>query len=166
MKRRGGGDLALVAAGLLTLAVMSLFAVAVDLARLYVVKSEVRAYAQAVAATAAGELDGTLSGIDRARRAVADGSRRWNLTAAWLSKPQTEFAASAAGPWCAMPDPASAYRFIRIRASATVPLLFLPAIGQGAYRTVRADAVAGSRRLWDIPEPRRSEPLALHRVPQ
>ncbi len=166
MKRRGAWGLALAATGLLSLAALGLFAVAVDVARLYVVRSEVRAYAQAVAAAAVQELDGTLSGIDRARRAVADGAKRWNLTAAWLGEPETEFAASPSGPWRAKPDAASAYRFVRIRASATVPLLFLPSMGQAAVRTVRADAVAGCESWQGNPGPTSSKPLARHRMPE
>lgn len=143
MPRRQPLGLRRVARGLLALAMAGLLATAVDLGRVYVVRSEIQAYADAAARAAAGELDGTPSGIDRARHRVAGSSQRWKLTAAILGGAEMEFAASAYGPWQAKVDPTRPCRFIRVRATAAVPLLFLPALGASASRTVHADGIAG-----------------------
>lgn len=143
MRPSGKRGFVLITTGVCILAMLGMLGLAVDLGRIYIVKSETQAYADSAALAAALELDGTLQGFDRARQAVAANNNRWNLATATFTGAQTEFSTAATGPWEASPATATGYRYVRVTAAATVPLLFLPAVGTAASSVVRASAVAG-----------------------
>lgn len=143
MKRRGEKGFVLIAAGLCSIAMLGMLGLAIDLGRLYVIKSEIQAYADSAAITAALELDGTAAGIARAQNSVSSNPNRWNLGSAGFSGTQIDFATDASGPWSANPSPADNYRFARIHAEGSVPMYLFPVLGGGSSSTVRAMAVAG-----------------------
>jgi len=133
----------LITAGLCSVAMLGFLGLALDLGRMYIVKSEIQAYADSAALAAALELDGTSAGVARALSVVASNPNRWNLGTATFTGTQVDFADDATGPWQASPSPATGYRFTRVRAQGAVPLYVLPAVGAGGASTVRASAIAG-----------------------
>jgi hypothetical protein len=116
---------------------------AIDLGRMYVAKNEAQTYADAAALRAALELDGTAGGFQRARDAVGQSPNRWNFANSSFSGTLVEFSQSSSGPWEANPPSAAGYRFVRVRASAAVPISFLQVLGQGRTKPVSAQAAAG-----------------------
>jgi len=122
---------------------LGMLGLAVDLGRLYVVKNEMQAYTDSAALAAAVELDGTGAGISRAQNAVATNTNRWNLGTSTFAGTQTTFAQTASGPWEANPSPATGYQFVRVRASGTIPLYFLPAVSVANSSGMAALSIAG-----------------------
>jgi hypothetical protein len=119
-----------------------MLALAADIGRMYIVKSEAQAYADAAALAAALELDATTAGITRARSSLDASTNRWSMGTMAFSGSQVDFAAQAGGPWQGSPNPASGFRFARVRASTTVPLYFMPVIASTGSSVVSASAVA------------------------
>src|SRR5580658_8927587 len=75
-RQRGFVLIAMSATMLLLLAVIGM---AFDMGRIYIARNEAQVFADAAAMTAAAKLDGTPSGVARARDAVAHLPMRWNL---------------------------------------------------------------------------------------
>lgn len=133
----------LLMAGACLIAMVGMLGLAVDVGRLYIVRNEIQAYADAASLTAALELDGTPAGISRARNSVAGSTNRWNMGTLPFAGTQTDFSAQPTGPWDPNPSPAAGYRFVRVRATATLPLHFIPVVASANSSTVNAIAVAG-----------------------
>jgi uncharacterized membrane protein len=118
----------------IALAILLAFAVlGIDIGRMRVIKSELQAFTDAAALNAALQLDGTESGLIRARAAakqLASGphAMKWDMG----TQPITAIAASFAkgdqpqkpSAWQNNPENATGYRFVRIRASAPAPIIF------------------------------------------
>jgi hypothetical protein len=131
---------------------LGMLGLAADLGRLYVVKSEMQAYTDSASLAAAVELDGSVAGISRAQNAVAANINRWNLGTSAFTGTQTAFAQNAGGPWQASPSPATGFRFVRVRASGTSPLYFLPAVSTASSSGVSALSVAGQVLKTSFPQ--------------
>jgi hypothetical protein len=151
-KRRGASQRGfnLLATGASISAVIATLGLATDMARMYVVKNEMQAYVDAAAMAACYELDGTLDGIASAQGVAAAGPNgantpnRWDFATKTVTGVQTSFAQTFTGSYLASPASGTDYRFVKVRASATVPLYFLTIVPQvGANRTIQAMAVAG-----------------------
>jgi len=149
----------LLATGVSISAVVATVGLATDLARMYVVKNEMQAYVDAAAMAACYELDGTLDGIANAQAVAASGPNgadtpnRWDFATKTVTGVQASFAQTFTGSYLASPANAADYRFVRVTASATVPLYFLTIVPQvGASRTVQASAVAGQAAATSIGE--------------
>jgi len=127
----------------LTLAVT----LALDAARLYAVRSELRTFAETSALAAAAELDGTAAGFERARTALLEQWRRSVLTAMLVTQAVAEFGPSPQGPWRRLPELPGGWGYVRVRAEAQVPLLGLAALGGAGARAVSAIAVAAGEPL-------------------
>ena len=140
---RGRRGFTLLTTGACAIAILGIVGLAVDLGRVYVVKNEMQAYTDSAALAAAVELDGTAAGISRAQTAVANNTNRWNLGTATFSGTETQFATDVGGPWEASPASAANVRFVRVRASGNVSLLFLPAVSTTSSSNVSAISVAG-----------------------
>ena len=126
---------------------------AIDIGRMYVIKSELQAFADAAALSAALRLDGTPGGLEEARRAARElaagpNAMKWDMG----TRPITEIAVSFANgetrpddkSWQAAGDPADLH-FVRVVASAPAPLIFLRAFQTlgGESSQVAAASVAG-----------------------
>jgi Flp pilus assembly protein TadG len=148
-RRRG---FALVTAAVCLVGMVAMLGLAVDVGRMYVVRNEAQAYADAASLAAALELDGTAPGISRAQGAVSATANRWNLGTAAFSGTQVDFGTDAAGPWHLNPSPTAGYRFVRVRASATLTLIFIPVITSARTSVINAGAVAGQVLKTDFRE--------------
>jgi len=115
-----------------------------DLARMYIGKNELQNYTDAASIAGANRLDGTTAGISGAVTEATNNVNRWAFGQSSVGSVTTEFATTLAGPWIASPNPATGYRFIRVRAQGNVLLTFLPVLpGLGNSRSVQAVSVAG-----------------------
>ena len=133
---------ALLATAACLFAMVGMLGLAADVGRMYIVKSEMQAYVDSAALTAALELDGTPAGITRAQSSVSANPNRWNMGTSPFTGTQTDFAADAGGPWEPAPSPASGFRFVRVRATATLPLYFIPAVAVSKTSVIKASGVA------------------------
>ena len=124
--------------------------ISVDLGRIYVTKTELQQYADAAAIDAAFELDGTSAGITDAynKALVGPGTtatrNRWNFDTSNVTLGGVQFAQLPVGPWFANPLTAANYRFVRVIATANIPIYFLHILpGTDSTQTVDAAAIAG-----------------------
>ena len=119
------------------IALVILIAVAglgIDIGRMYLIKSELQAFADAAALTAALRLDGTGQGIQAARQAPGElaagpNAMKWDMGTEPITDIATSFAKGEAAPdsktWQTEPHDAGDYHFVRVVASAPAPLIFL-----------------------------------------
>jgi Flp pilus assembly protein TadG len=129
---------------------VAMVGLAVDLGRMYVVKTELQAYADAAASAAAFELDGTTAGITSARNLASTGPgastarNNYNMGTQQVPTVQSSFSTSPTGTFETNPGTATGYRFVLVNASGPVSLSFLPVLpGISTAYTVSAQAVAG-----------------------
>lgn len=106
----------------------------IDLGRMYMIKSEMQAFADAAALSAALEMDGSDAGLRRARKAAAQlatgpAAMRWDMGTQPIRDISVGFAKGEASPdsksWQTEPQSSSDYRFARVVATAQAPLIFL-----------------------------------------
>jgi len=125
---------------------VAMLGLSVDLGRMYIARNEAQAYVDSAALSAALELDGSLTGLQRARDAVAASTNRWHLATAAFAGTQTKFSTAQAGPWDANPASAAGVRFVRVWATTDPPLYFIPIVTASNRGQVNAVAVAGQVR--------------------
>ncbi len=142
----------LVTLGVCLVAMMGMLGLAADIGRMYIVRNESQAYVDAASLTAALELDGTTAGISRATSTLSASTNRWSLGSTAFAGTQMDFGTDATGPWMASPSPASGYRYVRVRATSTVSLYFLPIVVAVRSSVVNATAVAGQLPKTDFGE--------------
>jgi hypothetical protein len=155
MERRRGFVLLTSAAAMIGL--LLLIGLAVDVGRIYVARGELQVFADEAAVAAAFELDGTQSGLTRARDVAASGPargaspNRWNFASQLVSNVTTQFAASPDGTYDSNPARASGLRFVKVQTSGSIQLYFLPlAPGIGSRQSPSATAVAGQTRQTSL----------------
>src|SRR5277367_1143154 len=138
-------------------------ALAIDIARMYVIKSELQAFTDAAALRGAIELDGASDAATRARVSAAQlatgpHAMKWDLGGKPIADVVATFArlsersdAPDSATWTASPRDPAGYRFLRIVASAPAPLVFLRIFQPGDSSKIAASSVAvhgeGSARL-------------------
>ena len=115
----------------------------VDIGRMYVIKSEMQAFADAAALNAAVQMDGTNDGLARARSSAIQlttgpHAMKWDMGTQPITEINTTFAKGEAAPddksWQTEPSTAEGRRFVRVVATAPAPLIFLR-----AFETIKAD---------------------------
>jgi len=126
-------------------------ALGVDVGRMYVIKSELQAFTDAAALSAALELDGSSSGIARAREAAArltkgPNAMKWDMGTRAITLVRASFAPGESAPdqrsWQAEPKNAGDYRFVRVEATAPASLVFMRLFQPRAEATVASSSVA------------------------
>jgi uncharacterized membrane protein len=130
-----------------SIALVILMAVAglgIDLGRMYLIKSELQAFADGAALTAALRLDGTDQGIEGARKAPAElaagpNAMMWDMGTKPITEISTSFAKGEAAPdprtWLADPKGSADLRFVRVVVTAQAPVIFLR-----AFQPLKTDA--------------------------
>ncbi len=141
----------LVIMALSAVAIFGCLGLAADLGRMYIAKNEAQGYADAAALAATLQLDGTSAGVANAKTTALSLANKWNFETTSFSGTTVEVATSLAGPWTdasSPPSPATNYTYLRVTASATIPMYFMPIVntlagaGSSTSSTVRAAAVA------------------------
>jgi len=118
----------------------------IDLGHVVLIRDGAQALADEAALSAARELDGTWTGLLRARKRAREALARLDRMLEGDAKPriEVEFAADARGPWRSSPAAASGLRFVRVQVAAGAKLFFLPMIPQApAVQAFTVRAVAG-----------------------
>jgi Flp pilus assembly protein TadG len=133
---------------LITLAVMAVVLVAsigmaMDFGTAFVVRNETQAYCDSAALAASLELDGTAIGVERARQRAMSIPNQWLFSSSAFQGVVVEFAQDPGGPWSAAPGAADGFRFVRVAATASAPMSFLPIVTNDTIAQVQAEAVAG-----------------------
>jgi uncharacterized membrane protein len=123
---------------------MAVAGLGIDIGRMYLIKSELQAFADAAALSAALRLDGSDAGLGGARQAPAElatgpHAMKWDMGTQPVTELAVSFAKGDTAPdevtWQAEPRSASGYGFVRVVASAHAPLIFLR-----AFEPFREDA--------------------------
>ncbi len=161
----------ILAVGMTLIAVIGITGLAVDLGRMYVIRSELQAFADAASVSGALQLDGTSDGISRANAAVSNTATganplKWDFGTKTVTTFNTRFAKGyAAQPntpdpatWSANPTNAAAYRFIEVATNAPVPLTFMAAfraLQTGSFLStgsVAASSIAAQALITNFPQ--------------
>ena len=152
----------LIATSIALVILLALAGLGIDVGRMYLIKDELQAFADAAALSAALKVDGTGQGIENARQAVAElttgpHAMKWNMGTEPITEIAVGFAKGDAAPdarsWQAEPHGAGEFRFVRVVATARAPLIFLRAFEalKNDSGVVAAQSVAvntqGSARL-------------------
>jgi hypothetical protein len=141
-RQRGFVLIAMAAAMFLLLAVIGM---AFDFGRIYIARNEAQIFTDAAAMAAAAQLDGTTSGLERARAAVARLPNRWNLGSEDFRGVVVEFSADNQ-QWETEPQEAGAVQYARVTAPENrLEITFLRAVGGPDNFTVPAHAVAATK---------------------
>src|SRR5581483_2007661 len=130
---------------------LGMLGLSVDLGRVYIAKNEAQAFVDLEAVAAARFLDGKQTGIDAAKAEIANSTLKWNFgTQTFASGIKTiEFSTAQTGPWQANPTagvgskPYQGYAYVRVTATPSVNLAFLPAVGTALTQQVTGQAIAG-----------------------
>lgn len=129
---------------------VAMLGLAADLGRIYTVRNELQSFADAAAMAACYELDGTDTGLARARAAGMAGPgadttpNKWDFSNKAVTGAEVRFAAAIEGPFEANPGTAEGYRFVQVRTAVRVPLYFMGVLpGVSTDQPVSARAIAG-----------------------
>jgi hypothetical protein len=170
LERRERG-IALIATAASLIAIVGIAGVSVDLGRMYIAKSELMAYTDAASVAAALQLDGTAAGITRAQNAAAGmasgaNAMGWDFASKPVAGATLQFAMGFANTpnapdpatWAANPPDPSDYRFVKVTASANVPLTFMQAFqlfqsgSSTGLSAVAASSVAAQALVTNFPQ--------------
>lgn len=108
---------------------LGLAGLGVDIGRMYVIRAELQSFTDAAALSAAIELNGTASGLARARTGagrLADGphAMRWDMGTQPITNITTTFSSDQT-IWQEQPKQAGGLRFVRVVATEPAPVIFL-----------------------------------------
>jgi Flp pilus assembly protein TadG len=125
---------------------LGLAGLAIDIGRMYVIRAELQSFTDAAALSAALELNGTDSGIARARTGagrLANGphAMRWDMGTQPITNITTSFSSDRAS-WQERPKQAANFRFVRVVASQPAPVIFLRIFQPLTSTTIAAASVA------------------------
>lgn len=149
--RRSRNGFVLIITSVALIILLAFAALGIDIARMYVIKSELQAFTDAAALSAAMNLDGGSSGIAQARSAAEQlttgpHAMKWDMGTKSISDIAEAFAQGDEIPdpktWSPEPKDAGVYNFVRVTASAPAPLVFLRIFQPREASTVAASSVA------------------------
>lgn len=125
---------------------IALAGLSIDIGRMYVIRAELQSFTDAAALSAALELDGTDSGLARARTGAARFSTgphamRWDMGTQAISNITASFSPDDKS-WQEHPKQASDVHFVRVVASEPAPVIFLRIFQPFSSTTVAAASVA------------------------
>lgn len=120
----------------------------IDLGRMYLIKSELQAFTDAAALSAALKLEGSDQGVQQAQKAPADlatgpNAMMWDMGTKSVTGISVDFAKGDATPdassWQAAPKSAADLHFVRVVVSVQAPVIFLR-----AFQPMKSDAATVS----------------------
>jgi Flp pilus assembly protein TadG len=127
--RQEEGGFVLIVTSIAVTLLLGLAGLGIDIGRMYVIRAELQSFTDAAALSAALQLNGTESSLDRARAGaarLAEGphAMRWDLGAQPITNISTSFS-SDGKTWLEQPTQARDYRLVRVVASEPAPVIFL-----------------------------------------
>jgi uncharacterized membrane protein len=125
---------------------LGLAGLGIDIGRMYVIRAELQSFTDAAALSAALELNGTDSGLARARSGagrLANGphAMRWDMGTQAITNIATTFSSDRAS-WQERPKRAADFRFVRVVATEPAPVIFLRIFQPLTSTNVAAASVA------------------------
>lgn len=151
IRNRGERGFVLVTVTVSAIALIVALGLAVDVGTMFITKNETQAFCDAAALAAALQLDGTTTGITAAQTAATSLGNSWKFDTTAISSPTITFATSSAGPWVASPSPATGYTHVKVLATVSQPLYFIPAIVSSYTQSVSSYAIAGQIPITSFP---------------
>jgi len=139
MSRRKG--FVLITAGIAAVILFGALGLAVDLGRMYIVKSESQSSVDGAAIDAALELDGTTQGLADAVSTANAALGRYDLGQFKFSNISVQFATDLAGPWSDANAASNSSNFVRVAVTSTVNMYFLGVVSGSGTGRVAASAV-------------------------
>ncbi len=125
---------------------LGLAGLAIDIGRMYVIRAELQTFTDAAALSAALQLNGTESGLARARAGagrLANGphAMRWDMGTQPITQITTSFSSDRA-TWQEQPKQPGDLRFVRVIVTEPAPVIFLRVFQPLTSTTVAAASVA------------------------
>jgi Flp pilus assembly protein TadG len=125
---------------------LGLAGLGIDIGRMYVIRAELQSFTDAAALSAALELNGTDSGLARARagaalRANGPHAMRWDMGTQPITNIATSFSSDQA-TWQDQPKQPGDFRFVRVVATEPAPVILLRIFQPLTSTTVAAASVA------------------------
>jgi uncharacterized membrane protein len=125
---------------------LGLAGLAIDIGRMYVIRAELQSFTDAAALSAALELNGTNSGLARARTgagqwATGPHAMRWDMGTQPIANIATSFSPDNR-TWQEQPKQAGDFKFVRVVATAPAPVIFMRIFQPLTSTTVAAASVA------------------------
>lgn len=127
---------------------MAVAGLGIDIGRMYLIKSELQAFTDSAALTAALRMDGSDQGIKSAEQAAAElttgpNAMMWDMGTQPITGISTSFAKGETAPdassWQAEPKTAGDQHFVRVVATVQAPVIFLR-----AFQPMKTDAATVS----------------------
>ena len=156
VRKRGEQGFSLMLLSLSFFVMLGMLGLAIDVGRMFIYKTELQTFADASALAAVTKLDGTQSGVQGANTVATAGplgttrpnGYNFDTTAIPSGSITTAYASSFTGTYdsyaTASSPSTNSYRFIRVTASANVPLNFLAVLpGIPTQLSVSSGATAG-----------------------
>ena len=148
ISNRSGQGFVLIAMAVCMFLLLAVIGMAFDLGRVYITRNEAQVFTDAASMTAALQLDGTKSGVERAKASVAALPNRWNMGSENFTGVVTEFSIDGQH-WESDPKEFATLHYARVTApDNNVEIVFLRAVGGPVNFTVPAHAVATFRNVW------------------
>jgi hypothetical protein len=132
----------LIASAIAAVLVLGAVGMAIDLGRMFVVKTESQNFVDSTSLDAAAELDGTTTGLSRAAAAPLQSNQKFDLGQYAFQEVTTRFALAPEGPWVELASASTRSRFVRVTAITRPRLYFLPLLVSQERATVAATAAA------------------------
>ena len=126
----------LIAMSVAMLVLLGIMGLAFDFGRIYIARNEAQVFTDAAAMAAASKLDGTDSGLDRARQAVAKLPGRWNLGTKSFTKVVVDFSPDKQS-WARVTAPDNQVEITFLRAVGAPELFTVPAHSTAVAKPVR-----------------------------
>jgi Flp pilus assembly protein TadG len=149
--RRSKRGFVLIVTSIALTILLALAALGIDIGRMYLIRAELQSFTDAAALSAAIQLDGTDLGFTNARAgagrlATGPHAMQWDLGTRRITAMATSFAQGTAEPdektWQEQPKGPGDYRFVRVVATASAPVIFLRVFQPLASTTIAAASVA------------------------
>ncbi|HLY17928.1 MAG TPA: pilus assembly protein TadG-related protein [Bryobacteraceae bacterium] len=127
-------------------------ALAIDIGRMYITKSEVQDFVDSAVLTAASKLDGTAGGVANAQAAAGSNPKGWSFGINAFAGAQTSFSTTSAGPWTTSPpNPPTSYNYVQVTATVNLPMYLMGIFSNRNAASIGALAVAGRVPVTSIP---------------
>jgi uncharacterized membrane protein len=125
---------------------LGLAGLGIDVGRMYVIRAELQSFTDAAALSAALELNGTNSGLARARTgagklATGPHAMRWDMGTQPITNIATSFSADDK-TWQEQPKDSGDFKFVRVVVTEPAPVIFLRIFQPRTSATVAAASVA------------------------
>ncbi len=122
----------LITVAITIVALLGIMGMCIDLSRMYIVRNELQAYADAASLAAARHLDGTSLGISNATAIAKNYPDSYNFSTKAPDSVSVAFATDPNGPYVSNPANPQGIKYVQVVANGSVTLYFLPAFAKTA----------------------------------